>query len=269
MNRMRGLFAVILMALALGLTVGCGGSREAETVRGLRLSGSPDSARALAISVLSARAARMDVWREFASAALDLARRTDEDEGGGPLANLIEAGLLCGAINLHAQQKPDRDWHTLGRLTAVEVGRRINRLTGLLGTQAQAGEYLQQAEQNANRGTLPGLDPNAPDPAARLRRAVIDYRDGARPLLIQAVILRRLVEVLPESNPGSGAVLSGQLADAVSGWSKALELEPGLLGPIQLHEREALDAAFGQAETDLNELGYWLPKTILENGVLP
>jgi hypothetical protein len=233
------------------------------------LTGAPDSARALAVSVLAGNSAQLDVWREFATATLDLARRTDEDEGGGPLSYLIETGLVCGAMNLHTQQKPDRAWHTLGRLTAVEVGRRINRLTGLLSTQAQAGEYLQQAQQNIAPGTQPGLDPSAPDPAARLRRAVGQYRDGARPILIEAVILRRLIEVLPESNPGSGALLSGQLADAISGWSKALELEPGFVGPVQTQERAALDAVFGQAEADLNELGYWLPKTILENGVLP
>ena len=63
MRTCRGYF---LLLLSVALLAGCGGRHEAETIRSLRLSGAPDSARALAIAVLAERASQMDVWREFA-----------------------------------------------------------------------------------------------------------------------------------------------------------------------------------------------------------
>ena len=108
-----------------------------------------------------------------------------------------------------------------------------------------------------------------PDPAARYRRAVVEYRDGARSALVEAVILRRLIEVLPEAKRRQ----RGDAVRTIERRGQRLGAGAGTGGGIResgaaAARAQALDAALTQATEDLRELGYWLPKTILENGVL-
>jgi hypothetical protein len=255
-------FATILLA-AIVCAIGCRKDETVRDVRELRFAGQADSARALALSALSTNANRMDLWLELTKTDLELCRVADQPQGFRSLKNLLEAGLTCAAMYAHDKQQPPREWRDIGRLASAETGRQMNRLLGVFNAQIQALEYLKRtATPNPDAPYLSGQTVHA-------QQIIEDYKNAAPDLLHISMTLRRLLETLPEPNPGTASLLIGEVEEATASWAPALDLDPALIAPVQFRSRTVFDKALARAKEDLNELGYFLTGTIVENGALP
>lgn len=254
----------ILLAAAL-LMVSCSPDRHADKVRDLRLAGQADSARTLALSLLTENANRMQVWLEFARSSFDLVRlRPNEENESGDLDVLIQGCLLCGAVYQNSKHEPPREWRDTGKLLSGEVARQINEQITVMTSQIQSANMIK-----------PMLTPTGPDsliphgPEIRAQQLLTDYRTNARRILYWGVVLRRIMESLPEVNPGTASLLAGQQDEALTAWTQTLELDPAYRATVQQRARQAIDQAMNHSLQDLHDLGYFLPQTILENGVSP
>jgi len=255
--------SAVVLLMAFTLWCGCRKDETVRDVRELRLAGQADSARTLALSALSQGANRMDLWLELTKSDLDICRLADQQQGFRPLKNLLEAGLACAAMYAQHKQQPPREWRDVGRLTSSEAGRQMNRLLGAFNAQSQALEYLKQTATTA---------PDAPflsGQTVRARQMIEDYKSAAPNLIHISMTLRRLLEALPEANPGTASLLIGQMEEAIGGWAPALELDPALLTSVQFRSRTTFDTALDRAKDDLDALGYFLVGTLVENGALP
>jgi hypothetical protein len=253
----------MILILALLLVAGCGREKRVNEVRDLRLAGQADSARALALSLLNENANRMDLWHEFARSSVEEVRlRPNEENHADDLDILVQAGLVCGAVYQQKKHEPDREWRDTGKLLFAEIARQISNQITAMNTQMQSANYLK-----------PLLTPVGPDtliprgPEIRAQQALVNYRSGARNLLFWPVVLRRLLENLPEVNPGTATLLASQLDEAITPWAQSLDLDPAYMGGIQQRARVTIDNALNHAQQDLHDLGYLLPQTIIENGV--
>ncbi|RPH95169.1 hypothetical protein EHM69_05155 [candidate division KSB1 bacterium] len=257
----------MLMAVFSLLIAGCGEDPHAIQVRELRMWGQADSARSLALAFLSEKAGRMDVWREFARASLDANRNIEEEDDQTAFQYVVEAALVSGAVNLRHRRKPDRKWRELNRVTAAELTRQINRIVAECHAEGSTADYLQQLmEQSAqNEGTNRQFF----GPLWRTQQLVQQYRDQARQKLTRSAVGRQLLESVYESAPEASKIILEQLQTAQNNWVIALKLEPDLVEPVQDDSRGRVDAALNRLQGELKELGYLLPGSVIENGVLP
>jgi len=252
--------AALGAVLALIAAVGCGGDPSAQHIRDLRMSGNADSARTLAVAFLEEKAARMDVWLELTHSTLDLCRRATGENDRLTMRYVLEAGLTCGAIYQHRKRDPGRQWLEASKITASEVTRQINRIALTLNTQAADAGRLSEMARAPHEG----------DALTERARQDLDKMVGdARDLLRLAIVMRRLLESLPETSPGVTSLLTGQLEAAVVEWGRALGLDSRFTLSVQNSARQSFDDALARATGDLQDLGYLLPATLLENGVLP
>ena len=143
-----------------------------------------------------------------------------------------------------------------------EVTKQANKLQTTMMAQASSAEYLSQLLE-MQRG-----DVGQSGARASAAQMVDEYRGNARTLLFRAVLIRRLLEMLPEISSGAGTMLLSQLESAQDEWRRNLELTADLTTPIQERANRAVDTAFGRVMGDLESLGYIIPGTILENGIL-
>ena len=242
---------------------GCGEDRSAERVRTVRLSGQPDSARVMALSMLGDNANRMTLWLEFVRSSLDEVRlRPNEQSHANDLDILLQGCLVCSAVYQNAKHDPPREWHDTGRLLSAELARQISDLMTKMTVQFQSANMIKQMLFPTGPDTL---IPHGPD--IRAQQTLAGYRAEARSLLFWPVVLRRLMESLPEVNPGTTSLLAGQMDEAIPTWSRSLDLDPALITTVQQRARNAVDRAMNKAEQDLHDLGYFLPQTITDNGV--
>jgi hypothetical protein len=256
------LAAITGIALAV-LAAGCGRSKIAQEVRDLRFAGQADSSRALALASLKKKASRMDLWLEFTRSTLDIVRlRPETADHTNDLDLLVQAALTGAAIYQRDKHNPSAEWRDTDKLLAGEVGRQMNTLMTTMTVQVQQASYLK-----------PLLNPTGPDslvphgPDIRARDTLSGYRTDARNVLFWSIVLKRLLEMLPEVNPGTASLLAGQMDEDKAAWTQALELDPSYIVTVQQRAREAIDQALDHAAQDLKDLGYFLPQTIIENGV--
>jgi hypothetical protein len=130
-------------------------------------------------------------------------------------------------------------------------------------TQTQTAAQLEDLQQQYPRGVQES------GPMARTQQLVQEYRNGAGDLLAMAVIWRRLLEALPELNPGMGSIYGAQLEERQTQWIAELKLEPGYTAPVQERARQQVDAALARLRGDVNDVGHFLLPSVTENGVLP
>jgi len=253
---------LIFVCLTL-LTAGCGEDHSVERVRNLRLAGQADSSRTLALSLLSQNANRMPLWLEFVRSTLDEVRlRPNEESHANDLDILLQACLVCSAVYQNAKHEPPREWHDTGRLLSAELARQISDQITVMTTQLQSTTMIKQMLAVTGPDSL---IPHGPD--MRAQQQLANYRSGARRLLFWPVVMRRLMESLPEVNPGTTALLAGQMEEGTTAWAQGLDLDPALIGGIQQQARKAVDKAMNKVLQDLHDLGYCLPQTITDNGV--
>ena len=253
------------LLLAMLLSTGCGSSKQAETVRNLRLAGQADSARSMALSLLNENANRMDLWLEFARSSLDAVRlrpNTEDEDHTNDLNALVQAALVCSAVYQQAKHEPPKEWRDTGKLVSAEVARQVNNVITAMNAQMQSALYLK-----------PMLHPTGPDSLmshgsdVRAEQLLVNYRMGARNLLFWSTVMHRLLESLPEVNPGTASLLAGQLEEARTPWAQSLDLDPAYMSGTQQRARQVIDEALQHALQDYRDLGYLLPQTITENGV--
>jgi hypothetical protein len=261
-NPMRRSLWLIFASLMLLILAGCGADPAAKRVQELRLSGQPDSARALALSLLNENANRMPLWLEFARASTEISRLNDNCEDPYIAECCMQAALMCAAVH-QIQKTESRSWREVGRLVYAEAGRQLSSIMNTYSTQTQTAAALKSIkEQYQEQGLHYGE-------TMRMEELVQSYRNDARRLLTSAVIWRRLLSVLPELNPGSSSMYGSELEQRQNEWIAALMLEPGYTNPIQKRAREQVDTALARLQEDINDLGYFLVRSVTENGVLP
>ncbi len=243
------------------ILLGCGKDPVVKEIRALRQEGELAQAREKTIAALQDSPGEMDLWLEFANIAVEQTRASERAEGSNTMEFLVEASLVCGAIYKHEQQKPGREWRDACRLASSELTKQANKIQTTLGAQASSAEYFKQLME-INRGDT-GLR-GAQISAARL---VEGYKANARSLLYQAVVIRRLLELLPEVSPGSSTMLITQIERAMDNWRRSLELTADLTSPVQDRANHAVDKAMEQILGDLETLGYIIPGSIFENGI--
>jgi hypothetical protein len=257
--------ALLAAMLLVVLASGCSRGKEAEQVRSLRFAGQADSARTLALTLLYQNANRMPVWLEFVQSSLDEVRlRPNEEDHENDLDILVQACLVCSAIYQNTKHEPPREWRDTGKLLSAEVARQVNEQITAMTAQMQSTAYLKPMLTPVGSDTLL---PRGPE--IRARQLLTGYRSGARQYLYWSVVFRRLLESLPEVNPGTASLLAGQQDEAITAWSQALDLDNALKIGIQTRARKAIDDAMNHTLQDLRDLGYFLPQTIIENGVSP
>ena len=253
---------ILLLVIAALLLTACGKDSDVQRVRALRLSGHPDSARVAAVEVLKQNSARLDLWREYAASALDAARIETGEAGSEPSSQLIEAALVCAAVYQQKNREPGRAWHDLGRLASAEIIGELSRMRTTIQMQTSSTAMLKPLETVADTSEMPPLQ------AVKARETMTKYRSGARILLRRSMCYRRMLEVLPEMNPGSAEITISQFEEIQSPWFEVLELDAAFVAGVQRTARQGVDQALAQARGDLDEVGYFLPATIFENGVL-
>jgi hypothetical protein len=256
------LAAVALVALLM-LFAGCGRSRQAEQVRNLRLAGQPDSARAIALAALLETPNHNDLWLEFARSTVEVVRlRPEEENHSDDRDLLVQASLVCAARYQHDKHEPSRDWRDTGKMLSAELARQVNEIITTMTSQTQQATYLRPL---LTSGGPDSLIPQGPQIQAQ--QTMAEYRMSARRVFYWSVVLRRLLESLPEVNPGTASLLASQLDEGMAVWTQALDLDPSYINTVQLRARQEIDQALNHASQDLNDLGYFLPQTIIENGV--
>jgi hypothetical protein len=258
---MRRHFYIVVSGLAL-LVAGCGKDPVVKEIQEIRAEGQLQEARDKTIAALQDSPANMDLWLEFAGVAVDQTRASERENGPHTLNYLVEASLVCGTVYKAKHQNPNREWRDACRLCASEVTKQANTIQTTLAAQASSAQYFKQVLE-LQRGDVGRRD--AEISAAQM---VEDYRSNARTLLYQAVVVRRLIELLPEVSPGAATMLITQIETARDDWMRNLELAPDLTGPVQDRANHAVDKAFDLAAGDLQTVGYFILGTILDNGIL-
>jgi hypothetical protein len=258
---MRKAMWCLLLPLVLLVGAGCGSDPTVDQVRELRLAGQADSARALALSALEEKADRLPLWLEFVRANNEVCRESIDDTDPLMAEYCLQAALICAAMN--QKKRPDKEWREAGKLISVEVGRQLNRVMNTFSSQMQTAALLKQMteQRSGSQGQIGML--------LRTEQLVDDYRDQARLLLSRGVIWRRILETLPELNPGISAIYGAELEQRQQQWMADLQLDPAYTTPVQLNARERADAGLARVQEDLNDLGYFLVNSVTENGVLP
>jgi hypothetical protein len=249
------------MLVCLSLLVGCSGDETYREVESQRKSGQPGVARETAIQLLNEKPTRMKVWLEFARACTDMVRPLDSS-GDDPLPMLVQAGLVCGAINLKYEQQPPADWQEACRFLSVELSRQCNVLLTQLNSETRAVDYLKTLDNLPDNG-----ESGRSGAHMQAAIAVDKAKRNARSKLERITILEELLNVLPGGAPAAESVT--QQLDLTRGdWLAALQLTNDYSKPINEAMHARLQGALDKASGDLKELGYILPGTILENGVL-
>jgi hypothetical protein len=174
----------------------------------------------------------------------------------------VEASLLCGGYYKFKNQNPPREWKEVSRQATGEAIKQGNIALTTLKSQAQSADYLNQL-LTMRRGDS-GMD-GAQMSAIQM---VEGYRAKAREMLFQSVLVVRLLEMLPEVSSGSSTILVSQIQSARDEWRQALELPADLVDTITQRANRSVDTAFERVLDDLRTLGYVVPGTIIENGVL-
>ena len=252
---------ILVGGLALTL-IGCGKDPVMLEIRQLRQEGELAQAREKTIAALQETPGDMHLWLEFANVAVDQTRESERVEGPNTLQFLVEASLVCGAVYKHEQQKPGRQWRDACRLASSELTKQANKIQTTLTAQASSADYLKQLLE-MDRG-------NAGQRGAQISaaRLVDEYKSNARSLLYQAIVIRRLLELLPEVSPGSATMLITQIESAADTWRRSLDLSADLTSSVQERANLAVDKAMEQISGDLETLGYIIPGSILENGII-
>ena len=249
------------------LLAGCSGHKREDEVRNLRVSGQPDSARALALSQLSTNRNRLSMWLEFAQSSLDAVRlRPREESHANDTDILVTACIVCSAVYQDKKHEPPREWHDTGRLVSAELARQINDHMTTMTAQMESASYLKPLLTPSGQDTL---QPMPSEQQTHAQKLMAEYRLGSRNVLFWTAAFRHFMELLPEVNPGTTSLLSGQLDEATASWARTLDLDPAFMGTMQQRGRQEVDQAVGRAMQDLKDLGYFLPETITENGVNP
>lgn len=244
------------------LSAGCRRDQAAKQVRELRMAGQADSARALALAELQQQSNRMDLWREFAHATLDIMRQSEEEDQTQNLEFLVQSAIVCAAVYQHSKQDPGKEWMEISRLVSSEIVGQTSRMRRVMQTQAQSANFLKQLVGSSDTMSVVPLQ------ITKARQALQSYRNEARNGLMLTMIFRRLSESLPEQNPGTVSLMNEQIDEIMGSWTSELSLDQELTAPVQLKARQTIDAALNRANGDLTEVGYFLVPTILENGVL-
>jgi hypothetical protein len=250
--------AIILLAVAL---TSCGPNAVVREVHDLRVAGYLDSARTIALRGLDENANQMDLWLEFAYTDLDLARNLGDGRDSESRELILQAALTCGAMYQHEKREPPKVWRDAGRLISSEIGRQLTKTTAAISAQSQTADYIKQLSASQ----VPGAP--SPEPVERGLKMLDKYRGEARRWINQGTILQRLMENLPEANPGITSLLTGQLESAQTEWQRSLDLDPAFMNAVREDARITVNKALGRANEDLEDVGYFLPKTIVENGV--
>lgn len=249
------------LGLVLLLTSGCGGDPAAKRVRDLCIANKPDSAYALAALILADEPRNMDVWCEFARAALEQSRNLAIEDSEQSVELLIQGAVICAAVHRNRQGELGEAWAHNARRATQEVWKQVNTVITTCGKQSGAALYL---KQQRDRPTVPGM---IGDPASRAHMRFEELRQESRYWIELAAVMGQFARLLPEASSETGNALFSQLDDALHTWSLELELDSRLTVP--LHDKAAgrVVAAVEKAAGDLQELGYFMPGTILENGV--
>jgi len=254
--------AALIFALA-ALVAGCGGEKAVKEIRDLRFAGQADSSRALALSLLGKNANRMDLWLEFVRSSIDVVRLKPETaDHSNDLDLLVQAALVGASVYQHDKHEPPAQWRDTDKLLSAELVRQSSKLRTTMAAQVEQANYLTPMLKSTGPDTLV---PRGPD--IRAADTLSEYRTGARNLLFSSIVTRRLLEMLPEVNPGTTSLTAGQVDEDKAAWTQALELDPSYVITVQERARGAIDQALNHAAQDLNDLGYFLPQTIIENGV--
>jgi hypothetical protein len=250
------------VALGLAALLGCGTDSTVREVRELRISGHLPEAREHALAALQQDPSHLELWLEFAHTAVDQTRQAEREQDPQSLNYLVEASLLCGGYYKFQNQDPPKDWRDVSRLAAGEAVKQGNITLTTLRSQSQSADYLNQL-LTMRRGDS-GMD-GAQMSAAQM---VEGYRAGARDMLFQSVLVVRLLEMLPEVSSGSSTILVAQIQSARDEWRQALELPADLVDTMTQRANHSVDTAFNRVLDDFRTLGYAVPETIIENGIL-
>lgn len=254
---------IFMNGLGLALVLlSCGADRAVKDIRQLRIAGQLEQSRDRALAALEDNPAYMEIWLEFARTVVEQSRQSEREGDGRAVDYLLEASLVCGGYYRFKNQAPSREWRDAGRQTAAEATKQANKVLTSLNAQIATVNYLNQL-LSMHRGDA-GLS------GARIsaERMVQDYRANARTLLFQSVLMIRLLEMLPDITSGSSALMINQIQSARDEWRQALELPPDLVDTITQRANRAVDEATERVMGDLQTLGYFLPGTIIENGIL-
>ena len=254
--------------LKIGLSVltillwGCGKGETVNEIRQLRAEGNQDQAREVALAELEVTPSNFKLWLEYANVEIELTRKSERADGEHTWKHMVEASLVCGAVYKYKEQKPGSEWRNACRLAAAEVSKHANKIHTSMSAQASSAEYLSQLLE-MDRGSTG-------QHGARSSAAAIveEYKANARTLLFQSVLVGRLLEMLPEVSSGSTTHLLSQVETARDNWKRSLELPPELIIPIEERANRTIELAFDRVMGDLQTLGYIIPATITENGVV-
>ncbi|MBI5058633.1 hypothetical protein HZB60_02490 [candidate division KSB1 bacterium] len=248
---------IFTLLIALG---GCVGDESFREVESLRKSGDIENARALAIQLVNEKPDRMKVWLEFCRLTTELVRPL-EVQDKDPLPYLLQASLVCAAISLRHKQEPPDAWREIGRFLAVALSRQGNILL------SEMNEDIKSVDYRTTLSELPGGTTGAGGSAYfNAISAVEDARRNARSKVERMTVITDVLAALPTNSPGAQAVVQ-QLDVTRPAWAGSLELKPDYLLPLTENMHNRWQGALEKAVGDLKELGYFLPGTILENGV--
>lgn len=258
---MRTTLIGLLAATLLILGAGCARDPVIGEVQNLRLTGRADSARALALSALENDAGRLPLWLEFVKTNHQLCRESLDDSDPEIAEYCLQSALICAVMN--QRERPPKEWRETGKLVSVEVGNQLNRIMSTMLSQMQTATALKQMrDQQRHMQEQMGV-------VIRTEQMVRDYRSQARRLLAAGVIWNTLLERLPELHSGVNATYAAEFEKRRQDWAVELELDAAYLVPVQQNARERLNAAIARVQDDVNELGYFLVNSVIENGVLP
>jgi hypothetical protein len=250
------------VVVGMAALIGCGSDSTVREVRELRTTGHIPEAREHVLAALQQDPSHLDLWLEFARTAVEQTRQADREQDPQAMSYLVEASLLCGGYYKFKNQDPPREWRDVSRMAAGEAIKQGNIALTTLKSQAQSADYLSQLLE-MRRGDS-GMD-GAQMSAAQM---VEGYRAGARDMLFQSVLVVRLLEMLPEVSSGSSPILVSQIQSARDEWRQKLELPADLVDTITQRANRRVDTAVERVLDDFQTLGYVVPGTIIENGIL-
>lgn len=250
-----------LAGLFLLMLAGCGSHPTAQRIRDLCVADKADSAYILAQYSLTDQPRNMDVWREFARAALERSRDLAIEEPDQSVEFLVQGALVCAAVNTRREGKLDEAWERITRQAMQEVWKQLNTVIVTCSKQSGAALFL---KQQRDRPTVQGM---MGDPVSRALTRFEDLRLESRHWIELAAVMRQFARTLPEADSDAAEALFSQLDDALSAWALELELDSRATGPLREQAEVRIKRALEKAVGDLQELGYFIPGTILENGV--
>ena len=231
----------------------------------IRLAGNPSTAKLRALEVLQKTPGKLDVWRELAATDLDLCKRAEEAKKD-PLPNLVEAALICGALNVHEKSKLDHEWTAVGMEVAVEAERIADKITQRLEPRPVTERFQTEEE------ILPGETERDLFKRWIEHMSVVNSNfydpDVVGVVVKQTSLLMELLGSLPFDDPKMVAVTLNTLEQKMKVTTMDSNIDLGYVTSRRAAAKTVVDEALHSATDDLETLGHLQIETIQQNHIL-